>query len=72
MLVAICYHEHLDWGFGINITELRYINGDRNRPIWVNPSRPTNMSPFESMETTVYGVTHWAPLPVDPIVGEKL
>ena len=61
VLVATSYHEHLDWGFGIRIAELRFINGDKQRPTWVSADKV--LAPIESF---AYGVTHWADCPEEP------
>lgn len=65
VLVATSYHAHPDWGFGIRIADLRFINGDMARPIWVSPMKQDNLQPIE---TSALGVTHWADPPADPDV----
>ena len=61
VMVAISYHNQPDYGFGLRFAELRFINGDPSRPMWLECDK--GLAP---LETYAYGVTHWAPLPEDP------
>lgn len=61
VMVATAYHDHPDWGYGQRLAELRYINGDRSRPLWVSADKAV-----APIETTAYGVMWWADVPEDP------
>ena len=63
VLVATSHHAHPEWGFGLQFAELRFINGDKSRPTWVSVHKRDNLQP---VETTAFGVTHWADPPADP------
>lgn len=62
VIVAIGYHAHPEFGFGQQIAELRFINGDKTRPSWVSTDK--NLSPIEN---SAYGVMFWTDMLADPV-----
>ena len=62
VLVATSYSEHPEFGYGLRMAELRFINNDPARPTWVSADK--SLQPIESF---AYGVTHWADPPSDPM-----
>lgn len=63
VLVAISHHQHPEYGHGVLLAELRFVNGDKNRPLWLSTD-----SRHEPIENCVRGVTHWANPPEGPKV----
>lgn len=61
VLVATSHNGHPDWGYGIRLAELRFINGDPSRPTWLSADK--SLAP---VETYAFGVTYWADAPEPP------
>lgn len=62
VLVAIAYHEHPEWGVGLKLAELRFLNGDKQRPYWVSVDK--TLAPIEN---SAYGVVAWCPPVAMPV-----
>lgn len=65
--VAISHHTHPEWGFKLQFGELRHINGDMSRPLWVSTDKA-----MEPLENSARGVAFWADLPHAPLAMDEL